>query len=299
MSDLATLRTAKEALDEGLISVADFDTVKEGFLKAQQIKAGLDAGFIKEEDFEQARDAFFQSLNMGVATRSQGYSAQRRASSLRQGGNGGVSQPHKTAGRAPSPGPASPSPFGNKGGGHPPPPPSATPGAPAAPAIRDSPQRAKSMTEPKQIVTSGKTSLSGISVDENAVQEYTYMKARKTYLWMTFKINNEGTTVILADTGGPDSSFEDFVAVLPENECRYGVFDCHYEANENRSFDKLVFFNWAPDYATVKQKMMMASTKDFFKGFLEGIQIEMQVTDYEEVTEQEMHDAIKSSLTRK
>jgi hypothetical protein len=44
MSDLNVLRTAKLALQEGLIESDDFDQIKRAFLKAQQIKAGMDAG---------------------------------------------------------------------------------------------------------------------------------------------------------------------------------------------------------------------------------------------------------------
>lgn len=58
------LKTAKEALDKGLISNEDYDGVKGAFLKAQQIKAGLDAGFILEQDYEQVKAAFLNSLSL-------------------------------------------------------------------------------------------------------------------------------------------------------------------------------------------------------------------------------------------
>lgn len=58
------LKTAKEALDKGLISKEEYDGVKGAFLKAQQIKAGLDAGFILEQDYDQVKTAFLQSLNL-------------------------------------------------------------------------------------------------------------------------------------------------------------------------------------------------------------------------------------------
>jgi cofilin len=45
--------------------------------------------------------------------------------------------------------------------------------------------------------------------------------------------------------------------------------------------------------------MMYASTKDFMKGFLEGIGAELQATDLGEMSEQEMRDKVFQSLTRK
>lgn len=63
MADLSTLRAAKQALDEQLITQQDFDCVKVAFLRAQQIKAGLDAGFIKQEAYERASGAYLHALD--------------------------------------------------------------------------------------------------------------------------------------------------------------------------------------------------------------------------------------------
>ena len=64
MSDLQSLETAKTALDKGLITQEDFDSVKEGFVAAQKLKAGVDAGLLKVEDYERARDAFFELMGV-------------------------------------------------------------------------------------------------------------------------------------------------------------------------------------------------------------------------------------------
>jgi len=64
MSDLDSLQNAKTALDKGLITQADFDSVKEGFVAAQKLKAGIDAGLLKIEDYERARDAFFELMGV-------------------------------------------------------------------------------------------------------------------------------------------------------------------------------------------------------------------------------------------
>jgi hypothetical protein len=66
MADLGALGSAKQALDEGLITPQDFDVVKVAFLKAQQIKAGLDAGFIRKEDYDKAVDAYIHALDFNV-----------------------------------------------------------------------------------------------------------------------------------------------------------------------------------------------------------------------------------------
>lgn len=76
MADAAasTLRTARSALEEGLITDADYDVVKSAFLKAQQFKAGLDAGFITEADYAEVKSRFLDAF-YGLNVSSDGGSA--------------------------------------------------------------------------------------------------------------------------------------------------------------------------------------------------------------------------------
>lgn len=54
----------------------------------------------------------------------------------------------------------------------------------------------------------------------------------------------------------------------------------------------------APDTARIKAKMMYASTKDFFKGHLDGLSIELQANEHEDITEESIGEAVKSVITR-
>jgi len=49
----------------------------------------------------------------------------------------------------------------------------------------------------------------------------------------------------------------------------------------------------------MRPKMMYASTKDFFKGFLDGIGAEMQANEPNELSEEEMKERVVSAMTRK
>ena len=44
--------------------------------------------------------------------------------------------------------------------------------------------------------------------------------------------------------------------------------------------------------------MMFASTKDFLKQSLQGIQVEMHCTDYDELDAENVREAVKATLTR-
>jgi cofilin len=71
---------------------------------------------------------------------------------------------------------------------------------------------------------------------------------------------------------------------LPENDCRYAVYDFEYDtASGEGKRSKIVFFIWSPDTAPVKSKMVYASSTDGFRRALNGISAEVQGTDFSEV----------------
>ena len=77
------------------------------------------------------------------------------------------------------------------------------------------------------------------------------------------------------------------------------MYDFDYVNADGCQFKKLIFIMWSPDAAAIKAKMMYASTKDFFKGLLPGIAIELQATEPSEVDEADMRTRIQATLTRK
>lgn len=49
------------------------------------------------------------------------------------------------------------------------------------------------------------------------------------------------------------------------------VYDYAYTNDDGCVFNKIVFVMWSPDCSPLKHKMMYASTKDYFRHFLQGI----------------------------
>jgi len=74
-----------------------------------------------------------------------------------------------------------------------------------------------------------------------------------------------------------------FVSDLPPKEGRYAVYDFDYTTNEGQKRNKLLLIVWAPDDAPIKEKMLYASSKAALKAKINGIQFEVQGTDYDEV----------------
>lgn len=325
-TDLQILRTAKTALDEGLIDLADFDIVKSSFLKAQSIKAGLDAGFIGETDYAEARREFFSSLGMA---------------------NFGTPTPRSTAGELtmlPPPAPAS-----ARHCSQPVTAPSTAPSraiaqdaaansrvstaaAPCPPlaiekvigsdlhkssddlgSLAVTPASSRAASTPVGAsngllrfedrggvaAVADKRSMAGIGVHPDAVNICWELRVRKKYRWVSFKIASAGKVVEIDRIGEPGSTYGDFAASMPPNSCRYGVYDYEYINSEGTAFGKLVFLSWAPDAAPTKAKMQHASTKDFFRGFIDGLSVDLHVTDAEDLNEAALREQVANTVARK
>nr|7SOG_A Chain A, Actophorin [Acanthamoeba castellanii]7SOG_B Chain B, Actophorin [Acanthamoeba castellanii] len=128
----------------------------------------------------------------------------------------------------------------------------------------------------------------GIAVSDDCVQKFNELKLGKKHRYVIFKLNDDNTEVVVEKVGGPNATYEDFLAQLPENDCRYAIFDYEFEVDGGQR-NKIVFILWAPDSAPIKSKMMYASSKDAIKKKLDGIQVEVQATDADEISE----DAVK------
>eukprot|EP00201_Polytomella_parva_P003883 CAMPEP_0175073152 /NCGR_PEP_ID=MMETSP0052_2-20121109/20371_1 /TAXON_ID=51329 ORGANISM="Polytomella parva, Strain SAG 63-3" /NCGR_SAMPLE_ID=MMETSP0052_2 /ASSEMBLY_ACC=CAM_ASM_000194 /LENGTH=320 /DNA_ID=CAMNT_0016340865 /DNA_START=46 /DNA_END=1008 /DNA_ORIENTATION=- len=320
MTDLTVLRTAKQAFEEGLIEKNDYDSIKNAFLRAQQIKAGLDAGFISQGLYAQARDSFLHALDFSIVGTNSQLNTPARPSLI----SAEATQPsfhairthsaiaplqtdHKPSSMSSSstPSPISTSPAFTPTYAAATPVTHAPVNVPAIVAISSSTSAAASSAIAFKSSSNGrlatsKKSMSGISISEDCVTVFNQIKTRSVYKWVIFCINAEGNEVIVEKVSPPNSNFETFRSGFPTDHCRYAVFDYRYQnADTQQSINKLVFVTWSPETSTIKMKMMYASTKDFFKGLLEGVNSELQATSLEELSEEEMRNRVHSALTRK
>ncbi|GBE83055.1 hypothetical protein BKA93DRAFT_560165 [Sparassis latifolia] len=131
---------------------------------------------------------------------------------------------------------------------------------------------------------------SGIGVNSECLEAFQELKLGKKSKYIIFKINDEHTEVVVEKTS-PSKSYEDFLADLPEGECRWAIYDFEYE-KEGGIRNKITFFSWSPDDAKIKAKMMFASSKDGLRRSLVGVAHEIQGTDYSEVAYESVLDKV-------
>jgi len=282
---MEALAQVKLALDHGLVNAHDYDRAKAAFLRAQQIRCAFEAGLISpSDDTEYVRRAFLDALKtLNVSEPIISLPA--------------VGEPLPVLPPVPtstSPPPSAPSP---------PPPavfaaPTPTPPSPVFTNHKPKP----TSTGPKPSASASGSfgrSVSGVAVAQECPDTFHVLKTRSAHRFITFKIDADAGQVQVDEAGPPDASYGMFEDALPEGDCRFAVYDYAYTNDDGCVFNKIVFVMWSPDCSPLKHKMMYASTKDYFRHFLQGIAMEMQITDRDEIDAAAMHDKVRDTLTRK
>jgi len=129
---------------------------------------------------------------------------------------------------------------------------------------------------------------SGVQCSPECISEFEQMKIRSAYKYIVFKITDDKKSIEIEKKGAPSSSFADFAKELPDGDCRYAVLDVEVTTKSGATANKLIFIAWSDDNASVKPKMLYASSKDALKKMLTGINEEYQATEKAELDEKEI-----------
>ena len=96
------------------------------------------------------------------------------------------------------------------------------------------------------------------------------MKIRSKYGYIIYKISDDKKFIEIECKGEKGASFDEFVSKMPDGDCRYGVLDVEINTKSGATTNKLIFVAWSDDNASVKPKMLYASSKDALKKALTG-----------------------------
>ncbi|KAL0845972.1 hypothetical protein Bca101_019218 [Brassica carinata] len=127
-------------------------------------------------------------------------------------------------------------------------------------------------------------SASGMHVSDECKVKFLELKAKRTYRYVVFKIDEKAQEVQIEKLGNPEETYDDFTNSIPENECRYAIYDFDFTTEDNCQKSKIFFIAWSPDTSRVRSKMLYASSKDRFKREMDGIQVELQATEPSEMS---------------
>ncbi|KDQ13765.1 hypothetical protein BOTBODRAFT_33205 [Botryobasidium botryosum FD-172 SS1] len=135
---------------------------------------------------------------------------------------------------------------------------------------------------------------SGVGVNEKCLTEYQELKLKKSSKYIIYALSPDVTEIVVEKTS-TSTNYSDFLNDLPEDRCKWGVYDFDFELNDGGKRNKLIFFSWSPDGARIKEKMLFASSKDALRRSLVGIANEIQGTDSSEVAYESVLDKVSRS----
>ncbi|GER49089.1 actin depolymerizing factor [Striga asiatica] len=125
----------------------------------------------------------------------------------------------------------------------------------------------------------GPNASSGMDVADHSKNTFLELKRKKAHRYVIFMIDEKKNEVVVEKTGGPAESYDNFSESLPENDCRYAVYDFDYVTSDNCQKSKIFFIAWSPATSRIRAKMLYATSKNSFKKVLDGIYHEIQATD--------------------
>ena len=85
---------------------------------------------------------------------------------------------------------------------------------------------------------------SRMAVHDDCKLKFLELKAKRTYRFIVYKIEEKQKQVVVEKVGEPTQSYEDFTACLPANECRYAVYDFDFLTAENVPKSRIFFVAW-------------------------------------------------------
>lgn len=80
---------------------------------------------------------------------------------------------------------------------------------------------------------------------EDCKRSFMEMKWKKVHRYIVFKIEEKSKKVAVDKVGAAGESYDDLTASLPEDDCRYAVFDFDYVTVDNCRMSKIFFITWS------------------------------------------------------
>ncbi|KAK6462923.1 cofilin, partial [Scheffersomyces coipomensis] len=137
---------------------------------------------------------------------------------------------------------------------------------------------------------------SSVAVADESLTAFNELKLGKKYKYIIFALNDTKTQIVV-DSTSSSTDYDEFLEKLPENECKYAVYDFEYEIGGGEGKrSKIVFFTWSPDTAPIRSKMVYASSKDALRRALNGIASDVQGTDFSEVAYESVLDRVSKGF---
>ncbi|EUB61250.1 Cofilin/actin-depolymerizing factor [Echinococcus granulosus] len=134
---------------------------------------------------------------------------------------------------------------------------------------------------------------SGVKCSDDCLAKYNELKLKKTCRYILYKIEDQ-KEIVIDQIGDRNCTFDQFKTELEnlEKSARYAVLD--FESDSNKSH--LLFISWIPDNASVRERMLYASSVDALKSQLTGFKSYLQLNEKSDLTRENFMDSLPVEL---
>ena len=132
--------------------------------------------------------------------------------------------------------------------------------------------------------------MNGVIASDECFTAFNQMKLKKTDRFIIFKLTDDQSRIEVEKRGGPDASFDDFVAALPDKETRWAALALSVQTKSGATDPhRLIFVSWVSSGSPIRAKMMHAASKAALKGGLEGLSGEIHASAVGELQFEEVY----------
>ncbi|KAH0791005.1 putative actophorin [Histomonas meleagridis] len=136
----------------------------------------------------------------------------------------------------------------------------------------------------------------GIKVHDDCMPVFNDFKIGHKYSYVLFTFSDDERFIIVDKTGPKGSTYDDFLADLPERDVRFAVYDYDFTNDDGNLRNRLIFVSWVPNAAPARKKMISASTRISFKNALPGVGPSIQANNLADLNEEEVRARCLASM---
>jgi len=131
----------------------------------------------------------------------------------------------------------------------------------------------------------------GVTVDDACMEEFNKIKLKHQYRYILYKIEGH-KKIVVDEIGEKEKTYADFFSSITskkegeKDSPRYAVVDINYTTADGRPQEKLVFINYCPAGAAVKDKMVHSGSMKTLTTKLTGVAKVLQADGPEEIDEE-------------
>jgi cofilin len=81
-------------------------------------------------------------------------------------------------------------------------------------------------------------------VNDQCMLKFSELQSKRLHRFITFKMDDKFKEIIIDQVGGREASYDDFVATLPENDCRYAIYDYDFVTAEDVQKSRIFYILW-------------------------------------------------------